>query len=75
MKNKLFSLLLAGVTIGITAQQPTKTELLTHLKSVKTEIEAHLKESKTMEQDSLVSYRSLLAWRSIDKVFSVLPEK
>lgn len=52
MKLNLFYTILACTTLTSLAYQSTKTELLTHLKSIKTEIEAHLKESKTTEQDS-----------------------
>jgi hypothetical protein len=49
MKNKLFTALLACTTILSFAQQPSKTELLTHLKNVRNEIQTNLEEIPTDE--------------------------
>ena len=49
MKNKLFTALLAFVTITSLAQQPSKTELLTHLMNVRNEIQTNLEEIPTEE--------------------------
>ena len=49
MKSRLFATLLALTTVVSLAQQPSKTELLTHLKNVRNEIQTTLKEIPTEE--------------------------